>query len=243
MLKEQLAFFGPLGDDWRRRPADGCDPPAIVAPHRVCTCVWVRCVLSFLFRLWRFPWGYYVGRTRRLTPHGLPPRISISIEGRECYLKENYKKDEYLSRSQRLFPAVPSRVGLRAGERPPTLLIRARRSSRTSQLFFLTRRRGANTAPTQMGRPTHEAPTREYTHKHTQTQTNAQRGPTKYGAGSRRGAALLIRGGCLAPTPSELHLCRDLPRRSYRMCTATERRYDCSASHVDVVVDQLTSFS
>ena len=94
-----------------------------------------RCVLSFLFRLWRFPWGYYVGRTRRLTPHGLPPRISISIEGRECYLKENYKKDEYLSRSQRLFPAVPSRVGLRAGERPPTLLIRARRSSRTSQLI------------------------------------------------------------------------------------------------------------
>ena len=135
MLKEQLAFFGPLGDDWRRRPADGCDPPAIVALHRVCTCVWVRCVLSFLFRLWRFPWGYYVGRTRRLTPHGLPPRISISIEGRECYLKENYKKDEYLSRSQRLFPAVPSRVGLRAGERPPTLLIRARRSSRTSQLI------------------------------------------------------------------------------------------------------------
>jgi hypothetical protein len=50
---------------------------------------------------------------------------------------------------------------------------------------------------------------------HTQTQTNAQRGPTKYGAGSRRGAALLIRGGRLAPTPSELHLCRDLPRRSY----------------------------
>ena len=64
-----------------------------------------------------------------------------------------------------------------------------------------------------MGRPTHEAPTREYTHKHTQTQTNAQRGPTKYGAGSRRGAALLIREGRLAPTPSELHLGRDLPRR------------------------------
>ena len=25
---------------------------------------------------------------------------------------------------------------------------------------------------------THEAPTREYSHKHTQTQTNTQRGPT-----------------------------------------------------------------
>ena len=84
-----------------------------------------------------------------------------------------------------------------------------------ARIYIFTRRRGANTAHTQMGRPTHEAPTREYTHKHTQTQTNAQRGPTKYGAGSRRGAALLIRGGRLAPTPSELHLCRDLPRRSY----------------------------
>ena len=75
---------------------------------------------------------------------------------------------------------------------------------------YETRRRGANTAHIHMGRPTHEAPTREYTHKHTQTQTN-----TKYGADSRRGAALLRRGGRLAPTPSELHLCRDLPRRSY----------------------------
>jgi len=56
---------------------------------------------------------------------------------------------------------------------------------------------------------------REYTHKHTRTQTNTQRGPTKYGADSRRGGALLIRGGRLAPAPSKLHLCRDLPRRSY----------------------------
>ena len=30
-------------------------------------------------------------------------------------------------------------------------------------IYLFTRRRGANTAPTQMGRPTHEAPTREYT--------------------------------------------------------------------------------
>ena len=37
--------------------------------------------------------------------------------------------------------------------------------------------RGADTAHiTQMGRPTYEAPTREYTHKHTQTQTNTQLG-------------------------------------------------------------------
>jgi hypothetical protein len=52
-----------------------------------------------------------------------------------------------------------------------------------------------------MGRPTYEAPTREYTHKHTQTKTNTQLGPRKYGADSRRGGALLIRGGRLAPTP------------------------------------------
>ena len=45
---------------------------------------------------------------------------------------------------------------------------------------------------------------------------------------SRRGAALLIRGGRLAPTPSELQLCRDLPRRSYvhRHREAYERRCD-----------------
>ena len=54
---------------------------------------------------------------------------------------------------------------------------------------------------------------REYTNKHTQTHTNTQRGPTKYGADSRRGGALLIRGGRLAPSPiSKLHICRDLPR-------------------------------
>ena len=37
------------------------------------------------------------------------------------------------------------------------------------KLYLLTRRRGAHTAHTQVGRPTHEAPTREYTHKHKQT--------------------------------------------------------------------------
>ena len=63
------------------------------------------------------------------------------------------------------------------------------RLTHINSIYLFTRRRGANTAPTQMGRPTHEAPTREYTHKHTQTQTNAQRGPTKYGAGSRRGSS------------------------------------------------------
>jgi hypothetical protein len=58
-----------------------------------------------------------------------------------------------------------------------------------------------------------------YSRVHTQTHTNTNKHTTwpdkKYGADSRHGGALLIRGGCLAPTPSKLHLCRDLPRRSY----------------------------
>ena len=40
--------------------------------------------------------------------------------------------------------------------------------------LVLTRRRGAHAAHTQIGRPTHEAPTRENTRKHTQTRTNTQ---------------------------------------------------------------------
>jgi len=110
-------------------------------------------------------------------------------------------------------------------------------------------RRGADTAQTvcihtRIRRPTYEAPTREYTHKHTRTQTNTQRGPTKYGADSRRGGALLIRGGRLAPTPSKLHLCRDQPSPTPKLYVHRRhrhRRCACSASHVDV--DQLTSFS
>jgi len=42
-------------------------------------------------------------------------------------------------------------------------------------LYILTRRRGADTAHTEMARPTHEAPTREYTHKHKQTHSAARR--------------------------------------------------------------------
>ena len=42
-----------------------------------------------------------------------------------------------------------------------------RLGGRTTTIFVSTRRKGAHTAHTQVGRPTHEAPTREYTHKHT----------------------------------------------------------------------------
>ena len=78
-----------------------------------------------------------------------------------------------------------------------------------------------------MGRPTHEAPTRAYTHKHTQThtnrhehtdehtqthkqtRTNTQRGPTKYGAGSRP------RRGCF-------YMCRE--PRTHQAANAGECR-------------------
>jgi hypothetical protein len=91
-----------------------------------------------------------------------------------------------------------------------------------------------------MGRPTYEAPTREYTHKHTQTQTNTQRGPTKYGVDSRRGGApSLSEEGASPPPPAS---CISVAiSHAEAMCTATERRCACSANHVDV--DQLTSFS
>ena len=42
-------------------------------------------------------------------------------------------------------------------------------SLRAVVLYVFTRRRGANTAHTQMGRPTHEAPTRVSTHTNTHT--------------------------------------------------------------------------
>ena len=41
------------------------------------------------------------------------------------------------------------------------------RTVKGRNIMIFTRRRGAHTAHTQLGRPTHEAPTREYTHKHT----------------------------------------------------------------------------
>jgi len=71
---------------------------------------------------------------------------------------------------------------------------------------------------------------------------NKELNSTKYGADSRRVAApSSVRGGRLAPTPSKLHLCRDLPRRSYvhrhRKALCLQRE----PGHVDV--DQLTSFS
>eukprot|EP00964_Phaeocystis_antarctica_P020326 scaffold11230_cov69-Phaeocystis_antarctica.AAC.1 len=50
--------------------------------------------------------------------------------------------------------AMPSEPNL-SRDRPP--------------LCILTRRRGAHTAHTQIGRPTHEAPTRENTHKRKRT--------------------------------------------------------------------------
>jgi hypothetical protein len=63
--------------------------------------------------------------------------------------------------------------------REPQILIKKPYSSKNMSdlllLYLLARRRGADTAHTKMGRPTYEAPIREYTHKHTQTHTNPAR--------------------------------------------------------------------
>ena len=100
-----------------------------------------------------------------------------------------------------------------------------------------------------------------YSSVHTQTQTNTQRGPTqtnkqtnkppqrKYGAGSRRGGALLIRGAT-APRPHPQRAASLISHAEGKLsvCTATERRWLCLQREprrdVDPVdVDQLTSFS
>jgi len=170
------------------------------------------------------------GGAERGAPQDEPRQKGLCVRTRECVHAGGVWLSEAVGRKWRSGAAVEPgessqgvavemACGAQLGARCGALFLGAENRGRLRRgrtgLYVFTRRRGANTAHIQMGRPTHEAPTREYTHKHTQTQTNAQRGPTKYGAGSRRGAALLIRGGRLAPTPSELHLCRDLPRRSY----------------------------
>ena len=78
-----------------------------------------------------------------------------------------------------------------------------------------------------------------HTQTHTQTQTNTQRGPTKHGVRAHPHA--------VAAPSSEKGACRTASCISVAishaegMCTTTERRCACSASHVDV--DQITSFS
>ena len=102
-------------------------------------------------------------------------------------------------------------AGLACSAPCPASVGRAAPSART--IFILTRRRGVPTRHTHKWdadglRPRHLL---ESTHTQTHTNTNnanTQCGPTKYGADSRRGGALLIRGAraprALAPTPSEL---------------------------------------
>ena len=129
--------LGRLVNDWRRAQAAGCAAPALVQ-HHIGACVCVRCALSF--SPVAFSLGLYVGRTRRVTPHGLPPRISI-IELRECYWKGIRSLERMgISIPQRLYSAVPSREGLRAGGHPLTLLIRARRRYALRSLLVRVRR-------------------------------------------------------------------------------------------------------
>ena len=51
--------LGRLVNEWRRAQAAGCAAPALVQ-HHIGACGCGRCAL-FLFRLWRFPWGYTLG--------------------------------------------------------------------------------------------------------------------------------------------------------------------------------------
>ena len=96
-----------------------------------------------------------------------------------------------------------------------------------------------------MGRPTYEAPTREYrhtnTHKHKQTHNLARQSTVRTHAVAAPSSS--EKGASPPPPASCISVAISHARRSYvhRMCTATDRRCACSASHVDV--DQLTSFS
>jgi hypothetical protein len=84
-----------------------------------------------------------------------------------------------------------------------------------------------------------------HTQTHTQTQTNTQRGPTKHGVRAhltpwRRPHQR--RAPAASPPPPATASCISVAiSHAEAMCTATERRCACSASHVDV--DQLASFS
>ena len=65
---------------------------------------------------------------------------------------------------------------------------RAAGTHKSHGYYILTRRRGADTAHTQMGRPTYEAPTRESTHtnthKHKQTHNAARQSTVRFVATS-----------------------------------------------------------
>ena len=77
-----------------------------------------------------------------------------------------------------------------------------------------------------------------HTQTHTHTQTNTQRGPMIMRTHAVAAPSSPEEGASPPPPARKLHLCRDLPRRSYvHRQSATERRCACSASHVDV--DQL----
>ena len=93
-----------------------------------------------------------------------------------------------------------------------------------------------------MGRPTYEAPTREYTHKHTQTQTNTQRGPTKYGADSRRGGAQAPHQR-RAPRPHPQQAASLSRSPTPKLCAPPPRGAVPAARATSTSTHQLTSFS
>ena len=74
--------------------------------------------------------------------------------------------------------------------------------------------RTRHTAHTQVGRPTHETPTREYTHKHTQTHTNTHF-TLYHGLGRSRPSPVIAEGATLVATLEVAALVEDEAAEAY----------------------------
>ena len=130
-------------------------------------------------------WG-----AERCAPQDEPRQKGLCVRTRECVHAGGVWLSEAVGRKWRSGAAVEPgessqgvavemACGAQLGARCGALFLGAENRGRLRRgrtgLYVFTRRRGANTAHIQMGRPTHEAPTREYTHKHTQTQDRSDK--------------------------------------------------------------------
>ena len=121
-------------------------------------------------------WG-----AERCAPQDEPRQKGLCVRTRECVHAGGVWLSEAVGRKWRSGAAVEPgessqgvavemACGAQLGARCGALFLGAENRGRLRRgrtgLYVFTRRRGANTAHIQMGRPTHEAPTREYTHKH-----------------------------------------------------------------------------
>merc|ERR1712085_3436 len=97
-------------------------------------------------------------------------------------------------------------------------------------IYVFTRRRGAHTAHTQVGRPTHEAPTREYTHTQPHTTVHViplyRRTLLPFPAGMRRSDSYLVRTWRLVGPPLSRVMAtkKCTPLRRYRLLSGFSAR-------------------